>query len=243
MEAGIGVLTSMNVQHIESLNDQVWQVTGIRVRETVPDWVVHQADEIVVVDVTPRALIHRLERGVVYSAEKAAHALRNFFTEWNLTALRELALRQAAQQLNERLTEFAGSKPGAETAAGFSAGRAERILLWMTPHPSTAVLIRRGRRVADYLSCPCTAVYCGKDAVGVEPWLNICTNLRIDAEPIALHGRSAVASVADYARSHGITQLFVTRDAPGLNQMIRLLRDFQITVVAAYTADAVPTRC
>ena len=102
LDAGIDVLTSLNIQHIESLNDQVWHVTGIRVRETVPDWVLQEASEVVMVDVTPRALVHRLERGVVYSREKAAKALENFFTESNLAALREFAMRQTAQQLEDR---------------------------------------------------------------------------------------------------------------------------------------------
>ena len=221
LEAGIDVLTSMNVQHIESLNDQVWQVTGIRVRETVPDWVIQQADEVVVVDVTPRALIHRMERGVVYAPEKAMRALQNFFTESNLTALRELSLRQAAQQLNEQMT------------ASMPEQRGESILLWMTPHPSTAALIRRGRRVADYLSCRCTAVYCEGDAAGVEPWLNICRNLRIEAAPISAGGNQAV-SVVEYARAHGITQIFMTRDAPALGPMIRQMAEMQVTVVGTY---------
>ena len=111
LDAGIDVLTSLNIQHIESLNDQVWHVTGIRVRETVPDWVVQEADEVVMVDVTPRALLHRLERGVVYSHEKAKQALDNFFTESNLTALRELAMRQTAHQLEERREELRLPQP------------------------------------------------------------------------------------------------------------------------------------
>jgi two-component system sensor histidine kinase KdpD len=238
LDAGIDVLTSMNVQHIESLNDQVLQITHIRVRETVPDWVLHQADEVVVVDVTPRALIHRLERGVVYSPEKAARALQNFFTEANLTALRELSLRRAAQQLNERVTELSGTQP-AETDVP-PPPRRESILLWLTPNPSTAVLIRRGRRVADYLSCPCTAVYCARDEACIEPWLNICRNLRIDAERIP-DQRKVSAAVAAYARSNGTTQIFVTRDTPGLTHMIHLVRDIQVTVVAAYGAETTHT--
>src|SRR6266536_1205040 len=79
LDAGIDVLTTMNVQHLESLNDQVWQVTGIRVRETIPDWVVQQADEVVMIDLTPRALLHRLERGVAYGRENAERAMQNFF--------------------------------------------------------------------------------------------------------------------------------------------------------------------
>jgi two-component system sensor histidine kinase KdpD len=217
LDAGIDVLTSMNVQHVESLNDQVWQVTGIRVRETVPDWVVQEADEVVMVDVTPRALLHRLARGVVYSPDKAQRAMEHFFTESNLTALRELALRQAAHQLDERIE--------AETPA------TGRILLWLTPHPSTAMLIRRGRRVADFLGYACTAVYAEGDAEAMEPWLNICLNLRIDAKAIACNGNPAKA-VAAYARSNAITQVYVTRNAPDVNKLVNLARDMQITIVA-----------
>src|ERR1051325_957725 len=104
LDAGINVLTTMNIQHLESLNDQVWQIAGIRVRETIPDWVVQHADEVVMVDLTPRALLHRLERGVVYGREKAEKALQNFFRESTLVALRELALRQAAHEVEHRIT-------------------------------------------------------------------------------------------------------------------------------------------
>ena len=79
LDAGIDVLTTMNVQHVESLNDQIWQSTGVRVRETIPDWVVRQADEVVMVDLTPRALLNRLARGVVYPPDRARAALQNFF--------------------------------------------------------------------------------------------------------------------------------------------------------------------
>ncbi len=224
LDAGIDVLTSVNVQHIESLNDQIWQVTGIQVRETVPDWVLQEADEVVMVDVTPRALIHRLERGVVYSHEKARLALENFFTEANLNALRELALRQTAHQLEERREEAAVSPtPASKTG--------ERILLWLTPHPSTAMLIRRGRRVADYLACPCDAVLIDTDAPASEPWLNICANLRIHANAIPAAGNTHKA-IADYARAQGISQLFVTRNAPDVSKLVSLARDMQITIVA-----------
>jgi two-component system sensor histidine kinase KdpD len=231
LDAGIDVLTSLNVQHIESLNDQVWHVTGIRVRETVPDWVVQEADEVVMVDVTPRALLHRLERGVVYAPEKAQKAIENFFTESNLTALRELALRQTAHQLEEKRDEkredlrLPQPVRGPEEATGH-----ERILLWLTPHPSAAMLIRRGRRVADYLGSPCTAVYSEKEAVAMEPYLNFCRNLRITAE--AVDGAELSRSVAAYAREHGITQVFVTRDAPDVSKLVNLARDMQVTIVA-----------
>src|SRR6202165_2418038 len=99
IDAGIDVLTTMNIQHLESLNDQVWQITGVRVRETIPDWVMRKADQVVMVDLTPRALLNRLVRGVVYAPEKAKEALENFFQESTLVARRELALRQTAHEV------------------------------------------------------------------------------------------------------------------------------------------------
>ena len=113
LAAGIDVLTTMNIQHLESLNDQIWQISGVRVRETIPDWVVQQADEVVMVDLTPRALLNRLQRGVVYSRDKADLALKNFFREQTLVALRELALRQAAHEVEHRMEDQAtGSVAG-----------------------------------------------------------------------------------------------------------------------------------
>lgn len=109
------------------------------------------------VDVTPRALLHRLERGAVYAPEKAQQALQNFFTESNLTALRELALRQTAHQIEDRRKEELAPSPVIAEPGGL---RKERILLWLTADPATAMLIRRGRRVADYLQSECNSA-CG----------------------------------------------------------------------------------
>lgn len=235
-DAGIDVLTSLNIQHIESLNDQVWHVTGIRVRETIPDWVVQEADEVVMVDVTPRALLHRLERGVVYTPEKALKALENFFTESNLTALRELALRQAAHQLEERREELRLPQP----VPTLEQERKESILIWLTPHPSTAMLIRRGRRVADYMNSACTAVFVARDSnmselsaedrAAIERHMNFCRNLRI--APQLIESREPAKAVAAWAREHGITQIFVTRDAPEAGKLVNLARDMQVTIVA-----------
>jgi two-component system sensor histidine kinase KdpD len=227
LEAGIDVLTSLNIQHLESLNDQVWHVTGIRVRETIPDWVINEADEVVMVDVTPRALVHRLERGVVYAPEKAQMALENFFTETNLTALRELALRQTAHQIEERREDLRLPSP----VVPHRSSRDERLLLWITPHPSSAMLIRRARRVADYLSAPCEAVYLERDAAQMERHLNFCRNLRIEARALAANEEPA-KTIAAYAREKNITQIYVTRDAPELSRLVRLVRDMQVTIVA-----------
>src|SRR5258705_1363120 len=156
LDAGIDVLTTMNIQHLESLNDQVWHITGIRMRETIPDWVVQQADEVVMVDFTPRALLHRLERGVVYGRDKSERALQNFFRESTLVALRELALRQAAHEVGSRMGTERPASTG-EDASGHPR-KDHKILIWITADPKTAMLIRRARRVSDFLSAECFAV-------------------------------------------------------------------------------------
>jgi two-component system, OmpR family, sensor histidine kinase KdpD len=235
LDAGIDVLTTMNLQHLESLNDQIWQITGIRVRETVADWVIKQADEVVMVDVTPEALINRLKRGVVYAPEKAAKALQNFFREQSLAGLRELALRQAAHEVEVR----------------HEAPRSnDRLLIHITREPTTAMLIRRGRRVADYLRAECFAVYVSEtgdvsnlpssEREAVERHLNFARNLQIETR--LLQGENVAAVLVDFARRERITQIFLmrphdkrwkllrSRSVP--SQILRLAQDMQITVVA-----------
>ena len=228
LDAGIDVLTTVNVQHLESLNDQVWQVTGVRVRETVPDWVVDEADEVVLVDLTPRALRNRIERGVVYASEKARRALDNFFAEGNLTALRELALRHAAHEVEDKL---------------FEPRRDERILICLTGRPSSANLIRRGKRVADYLHGDCLAVHISPGPVcdeTVQRHMSFARNLRIQTH--VLEGEDVPSLIAEFARSHRVTQIFMGRSGPRpwwkrfgetiVQQVVRMARDMQITIVA-----------
>jgi len=228
LDAGIDVLTTMNVQHLESLNDQVWQVTGVRVRETVPDWVVDEADEVVLVDLTPRALRNRIERGVVYASEKAARALDNFFAEGNLTALRELAIRHTAHEVEEKLLE---------------PHREERILICLTGRPSSANLIRRGKRVADYLQADCMAVHVAPGAVcdqSVQRHMSFARHLRIQTH--LLQGADVPSVIAEFARSNRVTQIFMGRSPARpwwkrfgetiVQQVVRMARDMQITIVA-----------
>ncbi len=234
LEAGINVWTTVNVQHLESLNDQVWQITGVRVRETVPDWVVDAADEVVMVDVTPRALQNRLTRGVVYAPEKARKALENFFTEGNLGALREMALRHAAHEVEERLSE-GGASP--------ITGRQERILICLTARPASAMLIRRGKRVSDYLRGDCIAVYVAPspEAVdeGVERHLRFARDLHIRTE--VLHSTDVARAIVEFARAQNITQVFMGRPRKRgtwelregvVESVVRNAREMEITVVA-----------
>ncbi len=168
LDAGIDVLTTMNVQHVESLNDQIWQSTGVRVRETIPDWVLKETDEIVMVDLTPQALLNRLARGVVYAPERAQAALDNFFKEAD--ARRAARTGDAAGRPDRGGPATSGGVAGRGAASGID-GRAERLLLLITPDPSSGALIRRGRRVADYLRAPCLAVFVSRtgDLAALSP--------------------------------------------------------------------------
>ena len=163
LDAGIDVITNMNIQHLESLNDQILRIAGIRVRETVPDWFVKSAAEVVMVDATTGALLNRLKRGDIYAQEKAQQAMENFFKESTLTALRELAMRQAAHELELREIASTSEVPTAQQEAPSISHSSpkeavDRILIYASADDSTAMLIRRGRRMADYLGAHCFAV-------------------------------------------------------------------------------------
>jgi two-component system, OmpR family, sensor histidine kinase KdpD len=248
LDGGIDVLTTMNVQHLESLNDQIFHSTGVRVRETIPDWVLKQADEVVMVDLTPRALLNRLARGVVYTPERAQQALQHFFKESTLVALRELAMRQAAYSVESRLSDDDEVEPSAADETG--AQTDERLLLIITPDPSSAALIRRGRRVADYLRADCLAVYVSKtpdfrdltpeERENLERHLNFARGLQIETR--ILQGTDVAAAIVNFARLHGVTQIFVTREQPSalrswfasafVQRIVNLARDMQVTVAA-----------
>jgi len=250
LSAGIDVFTTLNVQHLESLNDEVWGITGVRVRETVPDWVVDAADEVVLVDLTPEALQNRLGRGAVYSAEKAKKAMENFFTETNLTALREMALRHTAHEIEGRLSDLSAlARSRAQTArpAAGQPARHERILICLTERPSTAMLIRRGKRVADYLHADCLAVHVQRNPPGgalrarseaLEKHLCFARNLHIETH--VLRGKDVAKTIVDFAREQNITQIFLGRAgskalwraASTVHRVVRLARDREITIVA-----------
>lgn len=214
LDAGIDVLTTMNIQHLESLNDKIWHITGIRVRETIPDWVVRQADEVVMVDLTPRALLHRLERGVVYGRDKAQQALQNFFRESSLVALRELTLREAAHEVEHRI-----ESDEARVTPESTAQKRHKILVLVTDDPKTAIVIRRARRVSDFLGAECFAVTVQRsrdlsavsepEREAIEKHLNFARNLHIETRVI--EGADTASAVIDFARRNAVTQIFVVR--------------------------------
>jgi two-component system, OmpR family, sensor histidine kinase KdpD len=253
LDQGIDVLTTMNVQHLESLNDQMTQITGVKVRETLPDWVVKQADEVVMVDLTPRALLNRLERGVVYPPDKAQAALQNFFKESTLVGLREMALRQTAHEVEERMEQSDGNIREAPDTQRL--GRAPRqlddaVVIYISDDPSTAMLIRRGKRVADIIHADCFAVYVADESdlqklpqprrEAVERHLNFARNLHIETRVLA--GTDPAQALVEFARVHKARQIFLPR-AMGkgvdrlrgkslVNQVVSLADDMEVTIVA-----------
>jgi two-component system, OmpR family, sensor histidine kinase KdpD len=249
LDAGIDVFTTMNIQHLESLNDQVWHITGIRVRETIPDWVVRRADEVVMVDLTPRALLHRLERGVVYGREKAQQALQNFFRESSLVALRELTLREAAHEVEQRIGNDDTRTP-AEERIHSQQRKHHKILVLVTADPKTAMVIRRARRVSDFLGAECfaVAVQPSGDLSGVpeaereaiEKHLNFARNLHIETR--ILGGADTASVLIDFARRNEVTQIFVTRprgrvwvlllSRDPVQRIISRAKDMQIVIVS-----------
>jgi len=231
LDAGINIITTMNIQHLESLNDQMREVTGVQVRETIPDWVVKQADEVVLVDLPPRALLNRLQRGVIYGQYKAQRALDNFFKEPTLAALREMALRQTAHEVETRQDEVEELPENPE-----------RILIHVTESPAAAALIRRGKRVADYLKADCFAVAIlpSPDREQLERHLEFARKLHIETRMI--ESSNPAEALVDFARRNGVTQIFLTkperRTIPFLGKralamdIVRLAQDRQVTIVA-----------
>ena len=245
----------MNIQHLESLNDQVFQISGIRVRETVPDWFVKSAAEVVMVDATTGALLNRLKRGDIYAAEKAQKAMENFFKESTLTALRELALRQTAHELE--LREIASTseerQPQQEPSSASPPSpkaSVDRILIYVSADASTAMLIRRGRRMADYLGADCFAVSViplrdhnrlpKQDRNAVEKHLNFARNLHIETR--ILEGDDPAETIVDFARRNQITQILLSRRNRsswsrlfGTDLILRVVRkakDIRVIIVA-----------
>lgn len=154
LAAGIDVYATLNIQHLESLNDVVAQITRIRVRETVPDSILDRADDVELVDLTPDDLIQRLKEGKVYVPLQAERAIHNYFKPGNLTALRELALRRTAQRVDEQMVNYmrAHAIPGPWATT-------DRVLVGISEHPSGAAMVRYARRLADRLRAPWSAIY------------------------------------------------------------------------------------
>jgi two-component system sensor histidine kinase KdpD len=243
LDAGINVISTVNVQHVESLNDTVCQITGVCVRETVPDRIIDQADEVVLVDITPQALINRLNRGVIYEPEKVPRALANFFRKGNLVALRELALRKTADEVDEELTEFLGEHDVDKTW-----GVQERVLVAVTPRPVGAKLIRRAFRLARRMSGRFWAVYVRSPGIALsakeEQVLKDLSLLALDlgGQTEVLTGSDPGAEIIGFAKEHQVTLIVMGQSARTrvdealrgsiVNRIMRETRNIDIVVVS-----------
>jgi two-component system sensor histidine kinase KdpD len=209
--AGIDVFTTLNIQHVESLNDVVARITRIRVRETVPDSILDQADDIEVVDLAPDDLIQRLQEGKVYVPHQAERAVRHYFQPGNLTALRELALRRTAQRVDDQLL----SHMRAHAISGpWPAG--DRVLVCVSEAIDTPALIRYARRAADRFHAPWTAIYVETSRTQrlndvehdrIADYLRLAE--RLGASTITIPGRKIADEVIAYSEANNITQIVI----------------------------------
>jgi two-component system sensor histidine kinase KdpD len=219
LDAGITVISTVNIQHIESLNDIVKQVTGVAVRETVPDWVLEDAEQVELIDMAPEALIQRMKHGNIYPPEQAQRALDNFFTAGNLTALRDLALRATARGVEEKLSHYMRGELDEAAPRVVS----DRILVAVDHRPHGKTLIRRGWRIASALKADLVVVYVepergSRAAQSIEDERQLRANLQLadelSAQVVRLRGNAADELVA-YARAHKITQLVIGQSRRG----------------------------
>ncbi len=211
LAAGIDVYSTLNVQHIESLNDVVARITRIRVRETVPDRIVDTADEVELIDLTPADLIARLGEGKVYVREQAERAVRRYFSPGNLTALRELALRRTAERVDDQMLSY--MREHAITGP-WAAG--ERVIVCLDPSPGAANAVRAAKRTADGLDAELIALYVETerhaDLTDAEHAC-LADTMRLagqlGAEVVTVPGRSVVEEVLAFARSRNVTRVVV----------------------------------
>jgi two-component system sensor histidine kinase KdpD len=221
LEAGIGVISTVNVQHLESLNDAIFELTGVRVRETFPDRILDQADEVVLVDLTPEELQQRLRAGKVYAKERAEVALQNFFRYENLATLRELVLREVAEDVEAR-RRIQPLEPLSRQAV------AERVLALVEPQPKSQRILRRAWRSAQRLGAEIDALWMRPG--GREPTVEEQTQLaalRRTASLLGIHfleeeGDDLVETVHRVAEERGSTYIFV--GTPDERRRVEILR-------------------
>ncbi len=236
---GIDVVTTLNIQHLESLNDVVKQITGVTVRETIPDVIVENADEVVVIDITPSALQSRLKRGNIYKKENVARALKNFFRGGNLNALREITLRQIAEEVDSDLEAYMKKHNIRENWH-----TAERVMVCVSANPFGKKLIRRGARIAKRYKCEwivatvnCTHALAStpsqKDLDILESHFKLAEQL--GADTVTLSGKSVSRELVRFASQKHITQLIIGHANRSFWQMA--IRGSSVTKVLRHAKD------
>jgi two-component system, OmpR family, sensor histidine kinase KdpD len=252
LAAGIDVYTTLNIQHVESLNDVVAQITQIRVRETVPDSILDRADDIEVVDLSPDDLIERLREGKVYVAAEAERALRNYFKPGNLTALRELALRRTAQRVDEQMVSYMQAHA---ISGPWAAG--DRVLVCVGEDSTSLALVRYARRLADRLHARWTALYietsraqrlddAARDRIADA--LRLAERLGGDA--LTIPGRRIADDLVAYAGANNITQIVIGKSQRArwfellhgsvVHDLVRRAGNISVHVIAGESAEPAP---
>jgi two-component system sensor histidine kinase KdpD len=218
-DAGISVVSTLNVQHLESLNDTVEALTGVRVRETIPDRVVDDADELILIDLSPEGARARMEHGHIYAPEQAKAALQNFFRPENLAQLREIALRRTAQEVDEQLDEYM------REAAVRSLELDEHVMVVVDESPASRTLIRRGWRIAQGLKADLLVAYFRRELdaprhAELIKTLELAEDLNAHIHPLEPAGDDASA-LATFLRAHGVNHLVLPhRKRSGIERLM-----------------------
>lgn len=239
-DAGIAVISTLNVQHLESLKERVEQITGIPVRETVPDRVVDEADDVELIDIAPEALRRRMRHGNIYPLERIETALNNFFRPGNLAALREMALRRTMEEVDDQLHAYMQE----HGLNGWTVD--ERILVYIDARPISATLLRRGWHMASRFKAPLTAGclrpagMAGAEQETLERHLKLARDLGAEVQELA--GDDATDAIVAFAAEHRITQIVIGRERQSrwtellrgslVQQLLRRLPDVDVHVVA-----------
>jgi len=245
LNAGIDVYSTVNIQHLESLNDLVARITGVVVRERVPDRLLEEADEVVVVDVTPETLQERLLEGKIYAPQKIQESLQNFFQRRNLIALRELALREVADNVEDDAIALA--------PAGEFCNIHERVLVCVSTYPNSVQLLRRGARIANYMNAPFYGVYVANldrfltkdESLYIETCEKLCHEF--GGKFIHIKSNNISKAIAQVAQEHHITQIVIGESQRSrwkillqgslTQQLVQLLKHVDIHIIATQKTD------
>ncbi|MGF7175885.1 sensor histidine kinase [Azospirillum doebereinerae] len=254
LAAGIDVYTTLNIQHVESLNDVVAKITRVRVRETVPDSILDRADDIEVIDITPDDLIQRLRQGKVYVPRTAERAIRHYFSPGNLTALRELALRRTAERVDEQLlTHMQAHAISGPWAAG------ERLLVCINEDATGAALVRYARRQAERLRARWGAIHVETSRalrLSEAERDRIADTLRLverlGGEAVTVPGRDVADTVVEHALANNVTHLVIAKSGRPrwsellhgsvAHSLIRRAGDISVHVIAATSGEPIPPK-
>ena len=208
LDAGIDVYTTMNVQHLESVNDIVERITGVKVRETLPDSILENADQVELVDISPDELLERIHEGKVYTSEMAERATRNFFSKGNLMALRELALRRTAERVDAQMEDFRR-----ENRVRDLWPTSERLLVCISPSPLSARLVRASKRLASGLKAEWIAAYVETPTLSQPDRDRAIQTLRLaqqlGAETVTLNGGHISEEILSYAQERNVTRIII----------------------------------